>query len=446
MTSTGSGTASRERTGSLQWILAAALAGLFIGLFVPITAVLMRPNEKPQAVLKENRVQGRVGDSVTLDASLSHVPNRPDARLRVEWLDTSNRVLLPAGVDPEGARARLLVVHGVAAGEREIILRVTHTSRCHRFAKLWISPTYCEVSDEARAHLDFRPADCKPGRGLPADELVLEGARLIGSNDRDAECRLVLPQLIVTNGHSLEIRDTVPVEAAAGGSRIVAFRAAPPNAASGAAGVGSPNAIDGQPGAEGGNGAFGQPGQEGRDAGPIVIVAPSLLGQLSIENNGQAGGRGGIGGRGGQGGKGGNTMMASATKCDRLAEAQAGGRGGASGRGGVGGRGGNAGKVRMEVTRPVASPNRVTISADGGAGGAGGPAGYPGRGGKGGFGVTRVSCPSLADGPEGPEGERGSTGPMGATGAPAAITVRDGNEDRSRQPGHRTIVNLPVSP
>jgi hypothetical protein len=442
MTSIGENTAL-GRTTRLFWILAASLGGLVVGLVLPVAAVIMYPNEKPQALLKQDRMRSRVGDFVVLDASPSKVSNRADARLRIEWTDTSNRLLLPTGIDPEGPNARLLTVYGTAPGEREIVLRVTNTSRCHRLAKFALSSTYCEVSDETRARVDFRP-DCKPGPGLPADELVLDGARVIGAGDLNADCRLILPKLIVTNGNRLEIREDVPIETAAGGSRIVAFRSAAANGAAGGAGIDSPRASDGQPGADGGVGTPGQVGANGRDSGPVVIVASALHGQLNIENTGQAGGRGGIGGRGGQGGRGGNTLMASVNNCDRLIEAQSGGKGGASGLGGSGGRGGNAGPVRIELTRPVVSPNRVAISADGGAGGPGGPPGYPGRGGKGGFGVTRTACPPASDGPDASPGQSGATGSASQVGSPAAISVLDGPKDRSQGPGPGTVVSLPI--
>src|ERR1043166_8407921 len=260
----------------LYWVAAAAASGLAVGLLVPISAVLMWPNEKPQALLKETHVQGRVGETVTLDASSSSVPNRPDARLRFEWSDSSGHLLLPLGIDPEGAGSRVLVISGVAVGEREVILRVTNASRCHRFARLWMSPTACEASDETRAVVEFRPADCKPAEGLPSEELMLESARVIGAQHRNAECRLVLPKRIVTNGHSLEIRDQVPIVAAAGGSRIVAFTGEQAKGAAGTPGSDAPQARDGVLGVDAGNGGVGQNGQAGRDAGPITIVAPAL--------------------------------------------------------------------------------------------------------------------------------------------------------------------------
>jgi hypothetical protein len=443
MTPTGEKSGALKPLKVLLWMAAAALSGLATGVALSLAAIVVYPNEKPQALLKQDRMRSRVGETVVLDASPSKVLNRPEARLRIDWMDASDRLLLPAGVDPEGANARVLTVYGTSPGEREIVLRVTNTSRCHRLAKFALPPRYCEASDEVRARVDFRP-ECKSGAGLPVDELVLDSARVIGANELNTECRLVLPKLIVTNGHRLEIREEVPLETAPGGSRIIAFRAPAPNGAAGAAGTDGPRASEGQPGTDGGAGTAGQIGPNGRDAAPVVIVSSALSGQLAIENTGQAGGRGGIGGRGGQGGRGGNTLMASVSNCDRLIEAQPGGKGGASGPGGNGGRGGNAAPVQIEFARPVVSPSKLTVSADGGAGGAGGPPGYPGRGGKGGFGVTRAACPPAADGPDAVAGQPNASGSAGQAGSAAALAVRDGSRDRSQSAGSGTAVSLPT--
>jgi hypothetical protein len=439
-------TAGPERKGRLWWVTAAAVLGLSIGLFAPLAAVLVRPNEKPTAILKDSRMMVRRGHSVTVDATLSHVPNRPDARLRFEWSDPEDHLLSPAMVDAEGPAAQSLVVYGVDAGPREIILRVTHTSRCHRFARLWMSAVPCEVSDEARAFLYVRPANCRPGSRMPADELILEDARVIRAEDRDGECRLVLPKLIVTNGHRLEIRDEVPVETPEGGTRIIGFREGAANAGVSVAGTDAGRARDGQVGIDGGNGSVGGDGQNGRDAGPVVMVAPTLIGHLSIENNGQGGGRGGIGGRGGLGGRGGNAIMGSVNACDRLISAQAGGKGGTSGAGGPGGRGGNAGEVRIEFTQSVAPPHRLTVAADGGGSGPGGPTGYQGRGGIGGFDAAGVACAAGPDGPAGQDGQRGPSGSAGPMGAAARISVRNGAEESSRPPDQGRTVSLPNPP
>lgn len=425
-----------------RWIAAAAGAGLVVGLAGPLVAVLALPNEKPRAALVETILQGKVGETLLLDGSPSGVPNRPGATLRFDWLDEEGRLLLPPGVDPIGASGRTLEVHGAATGERQIILRVTNASRCHRFARLWLPMAACEASAEVKARIEFHPAQCSPGPGLP-DELVLDGPRTLGVADRNADCRLKLPRLIVTEGHRLEIRDVVPLEAASEGSRIMAFRSAPPHSAAGSPGSDPPPAAAGQPGGDALGGGAGHTGTAGRNADEIIIVVQAFRGDLSIENSGQAGGRGGLGGRGGQGGRGGSAEFAPGDRCDVRVPARSGGRGGAGGNGGEGGRGGKAGAVRVETLQAIAGPWKLTIAADGGVGGNGGPSGYPGLGGQGGYGVTRAGGCTQPDGPTGADGPQGAPGAKGATGTPGAITIRSGLPERSIPPRQGTVVTLP---
>src|ERR1700724_2781485 len=208
---------------ALGLIVSCAVA-LIVGALVAAALVYLRPNQAPLANLRETEIIARVGQRVELNGSLSVVPGQPDARLRFDWLDEDGYQLRPVGIDPYGNEARQIEVRGLVPGERRIVLRVTNAPRCHRLSNLWLSPAGCEKSSDAVAHILFVPeGPC--GNGLP-NELVLAGPREIGVADRTAQCRLVLPRLIVTNGHELKIHYEGVIEVATGGTQIIAFREA----------------------------------------------------------------------------------------------------------------------------------------------------------------------------------------------------------------------------
>src|SRR5262249_59680343 len=96
--------------------------------------------------------------------------------------------------------------------------------------------------------------------------------------------------LIVTNGYELKIQIDGPIDAAVGGTRIIAFRERDkaPAGRAGAAGQKFFYAEAGQPGRNGGVGARGETGAPGRSAGLIVIQAESLSNALPIEYAGHA--------------------------------------------------------------------------------------------------------------------------------------------------------------
>jgi hypothetical protein len=455
------GTMRSRFTIAVALFAAGIVGGLAIGMFGPVLRILLDPNRAPVAgILPMHDIQAQVGERVLLNASPSAVPGRAKARLRFEWFDAEGDFrLLPAGIDPESDQAKQLEIYGATPGERRITLRVTNMSRCHIFTNLRLSPEQCEKSGEEVAHITFvgtdpgdpgprdpgprdagrhdpdprgtdtvaDPQPCRPGRGLPADKLVLDGPRTIGAEDRNADCRLVLPGLIVTNGFELRVKDEAAVAAAAGGTRIVAFQDAPPRATAGSAGARGAN---GQADKEGGAGGAGEQGRTGRNAGLIVIDATRLSGALSIDNTGQAGGQGGIGGRGGIGGNGGRgtSSVVRGSACDRPAQnGLRGGNGGNGGPGGPGGVGGNGGDVRIKLAQAIAAPGGVVVHAGGGAGGAGGPGGFQGFAGDGGLaGSNDAPCPAAQKGEAGQQGLPGLSGTAGSRGVPGVFELKAG--------------------
>jgi hypothetical protein len=438
---------------------AGIVGGLAIGAFGPVLRILLDPNRAPVAgILPMHDIQAQVGERVLLNASPSAVPGRAKARLRFEWFDADGDFrLLPAGIDPESDQAKQIEIYGATAGERRITLRVTNMSRCHIFTNLGLSPQHCETSGEEVAHITFvgpdpddpgprdlphdaNPPDpaphgtagpCLPGRGLPSDKLVLEGGpRAIGADDRNADCRLVLPGLIVTNGFELRIKDDAAIAAAVGGTRIVAFQDAPPRATAGSAGARGANGLAEKEGGAGGAGGAGEQGRTGRNAGLIAIEAARLSGVLTIDNSGQPGGQGGIGGRGGIGGNGGRgaSSIARGSACDRPAQnGLRGGNGGNGGPGGPGGIGGNGGDVRIKLAQPIAGPDGVVVHAGGGPGGAGGPGGFQGFAGEGGLPASNdAPCPAAQKGEAGQQGLPGLSGAAGSRGVPGVFELKAG--------------------
>jgi hypothetical protein len=452
----------RSHLGTVAALLAAGLAvGLLIGLFAPVLRILMfDPNVKPVAVLVNEELRAQVGERIFLNGALSAVPGHPESRLRFEWFDTDGDFrLLPAGIDPEGPAARLLEIYGAGPGERRITLRVTNTSRCYMFGRVGLSPRLCEKSGEQIAHITFAgeperpppapqpriqpeqpspqppapqtPPPCRPGGGgLPVDRLVLDGPRVINADNRNADCRLVLPALIVTNGFPLRIEYQGAVEAGPGGTRIVAFQneaAYDPRTMQGPAGSHGSDG-EGTPGTHGGPGMQGRPGA---NAGAIVIEASRLSGSLAIDDSGQTGGRGGTGGRAGNGGRGvsGASAIGRGAVCERPAgNGMRGGDGGRGGPGGGGGAGGNGGEVRITLAQPVAAPDRLTVRSDGGQGGVGGGGGAFGFQGDGGHaGTSEAPCPAAQPGEKGQPGSLGPAGQAGSRGAPGASELKAGN-------------------
>jgi hypothetical protein len=442
---------ARSRVRAVAVLLPAGLAGGFaIGLFAPVLRILLfDPNVRPVAVLANEELQARVGERVILSAALSGVPGHSEARLRFEWFDADGDFrLLPTGIDPESPAARQLEIYGASPGERRVTLRVTNTSRCYMFRNLGLSPQLCEKSGEQVAHITFtgteeperpqrdpdRPSPpqppCRPGgSGLPADKLVIDTPRVINADNRNADCRLMLPALIVTNGYPLRIDFQGAVEAAAGGTRIVAFQDEAPY---------DPSTMQGAPGAHGsngegtpgGNGGPGVQGRSGANAGAIMIEASRLSGVLAIDNSGQTGGKGGTGGRAGNGGLGvsGASSVVRGTVCERPSQnGLRGGNGGNGGPGGAGGSGGNGGDVRITLAEPVAAPARLTVRTNGGQGGAGGSGGFYGNAGYGGYaGRSDAPCPPAQPGENGRAGSLGPRGPAGSRGAPGVFEFKAG--------------------
>ncbi len=426
---------------------AGIVGGLAIGMLGPVLRILLDPNRPPVAgILPMHDIQAQVGERVLLNASPSAVPGRAKARLRFEWFDADGDFrLLPPGVDPESDQAKQLEIYGATPGERRITLSVTNTSRCHIFANLGLSPEHCEKSGEEVAHITFVGADpgdpdprgvdpgagpqpCRPGRGLPADKLVLDGPRAIGADDRNPDCRLVLPGLIVTNGFELRVKDEAAVAADAGGTRIVAFQDAPPRATAGSAGARGANGQAEREGGAGGAGGAGEQGRTGRNAGLIVIEAARLSGVLTIDNSGQAGGQGGIGGRGGIGGNGarGASSIARGSAC-AAQNGLRGGNGGNGGPGGPGGNGGNGGDVRIKLGRAIAPPDGVVVRAGGGPGGAGGLGGFPASAGDGGASWNNDPlCQAAQKGQDGQPGLPGLSGTAGSRGVPGVFELKAG--------------------
>lgn len=217
----------------------------------------------------------------------------------------------------------------------------------------------------------------------------------------------------------------------------------------------------GNHGADGGDGAPGLPGKDAgtgntKDAPParhapkftlVALEVEAQLGShLTIDFDGQNGGRGGRGQNGGDGGNGmggrdGETDpdWPSADDCERQpGNGGNSGSGGAGGAGGRGGNGGNAGEItiistQQEITTGPLVSGKVTYVHDGGDGGEGGLGGIGGKAGlfpgKPGF-KTSACDPATsgaggADGspagfPNGP-GSPDLQGPPGAAGQPAAF-------------------------
>ena len=207
----------------------------------------------------------------------------------------------------------------------------------------------------------------------------------------------------------------------------------------------------GAAGGSGGNGVGGSKGTMGRDAPKFSLVVleveAGLVSHLTIDFDGQNGGRGGRGQNGGAGGNGmggrdGDTDpdWPSADDCER--QPGSGGNSGNGGDGGPGGpcgNGGRAGDITIwstndQITTGPLISGKVTYVNDGGSGGEGGLGGVGGKAGlfAGKPGFKTSACDAASSGGVGSDGQPGGlpNGPgsldtIGSTGAHgAAATVK----------------------
>jgi IPT/TIG domain len=211
-------------------------------------------------------------------------------------------------------------------------------------------------------------------------------------------------------------------------------------------GQGSPHGADGGDGA---NGAKGHTGSGGKNAPNFTILALEVdIGvgdNLTIDFDGQNGGKGGKGQTGGDGGDGmgGRDGVSDTTwpgtGCDRQpGNGGNGGDGGFGGDGGDGGAGGRAGSITVVSTAPNISGSGVFLGGkiyyvndggDGGEGGKGSRGGKKGSWGK--KGKKTSECDEAENGTEGEgflsvEADKGSAGPHGGGGSLAFEAVKTG--------------------
>ncbi|GMQ83349.1 MAG: hypothetical protein BMS9Abin06_0082 [Gammaproteobacteria bacterium] len=214
----------------------------------------------------------------------------------------------------------------------------------------------------------------------------------------------------------------------------------------------NPNGNNGAPGNPGGDGNIGQPGSPGLNAPRFTLVALEVVvgvgGNLTIDFDGQNGGKGGKGQEGGDGGSGMGGRDGKSdtswpgTGCDRQpGNGGNGGDGGDGGRGGDGGDGGAAGRITLIssadalATGPFFSGNMHYVN-DGGSLGEGGSGGRGGRGsGQGGKPGQKTSeCSEANDGVSGQDGvpdsleaANANTGGNGSNGAGSSVMPIDLN-------------------
>jgi hypothetical protein len=192
----------------------------------------------------------------------------------------------------------------------------------------------------------------------------------------------------------------------------------------------------GQPGAQGNLGGNGQSAPGTLTVVALEVEVIGLTSHLSIDWDGQGGGKGS---RGQQGGKGGNGMAGreggtesswGSESCTRGAgDGGRGGDGGPGGPGGPGGRGGNAGDIYIISNTANISGSGVLVGGSisyvndggsGGGGGRGGPGGERGTPGK--KGPRNSPCDAGDPGEQGERGADSSTdGAVGAMGAAARV-------------------------
>lgn len=256
------------------------------------------------------------------------------------------------------------------------------------------------------------------------------------------EYHVVCRKLVIQGGH--EAKDFTPCSPddpghAYSGNNVITWKDrltsaadggnfAPPKAANGTShnqsvwsdvGQGSPHGADGGGGADGSPGPQGGPG---RSAPPFSLLAFDVdVGagdHLTIDFDGQNGGKGGKGQEGGDGGDGmGGRDGDSDTTwpgegCDRQpGNGGDGGPGGRGGTGGTGGTGGNAASITVVSTPANIAGTGVFLGThihyvnDGGDGGQGGKGTIGGTGGKGGHkGAKTKYCDETVAGEHGDHG------------------------------------------
>ena len=201
---------------------------------------------------------------------------------------------------------------------------------------------------------------------------------------------------------------------------------------------------NGRDGGTGATGAQGQVGGAGADApGQLTLVAleVEIVGpgsHLTLDWDGQAGGKGGRGQEGGQGGdgmggrEGGVESSWGSESCTRGAgDGGRGGNGGRGGDGGNGGKGGAAGAIFVLTTQANRIGSGAFVSGDisyvndGGSGGDGGLVGAGGqRGAPGKKGPRNSPCDAGDAGEQGDPGPNGSNpGGVGAPGSGGALDL-----------------------
>jgi hypothetical protein len=164
-------------------------------------------------------------------------------------------------------------------------------------------------------------------------------------------------------------------------------------------------------------------GDPGRSAGPVIIEAATLSGNiLTIENIGEDGMKGADGPSGQPGPAGHQGTQRDWNPwngCIGGSNGTPGGQGGDGGNGGAGGNGGSGGTIIINVKggfTPSGTPRLEMTVIGGQAGGPGGP-GAGGSGGPGGAGAPGTSyCGGTGPGPMGQPGRSGLQGVPGATG------------------------------
>ena len=281
------------------------------------------------------------------------------------------------------------------------------------------------------------------------DEIhFLNNGRLIFTPDKAREGRycssyaVVCRKLIVTGGHkpgSLNPCGPDDPGQEYAGNNVITWKGRLQSAGSG---LGKAKAADGDSfdrndwsgadnpsdrhGLPGGTGHAGEKGNVGKDGdlapGSLTVVALEVVldgaGHLSLDWDGQTGGRGGDGQPGGDGGNGmggrdGKTESSwGSESCARATgNGGRGGDGGSGGEGGNGGVGGKAGDVFVISTHGNISgtggfvSGNITYVLDGGTGGAGGKGGRGGSPGLGGrAGAKGSACDAADDGDSGNEG------------------------------------------
>ncbi|OUR98072.1 hypothetical protein A9Q81_11950 [Gammaproteobacteria bacterium 42_54_T18] len=253
---------------------------------------------------------------------------------------------------------------------------------------------------------------------------------------KNADC--ILPKSITTNGYNLDILCDEVI--ASDTSIVTGFKKAKPANNNGKSKDGTKGTDGtGEKGVNGVDGISGVSGSDGNNSGRILIEANSLVGNLSINNLGQAGGDGGQGGSGGHGGKGGQGKAAKGVDCVNLVVGKVcnckggpgrggkGGDGGDAGVGGAAGSGGDSGNISVNLG---STDGIITILARGGSEGKPGMPGTSGDKGQGGAEGVLHGCDSANRvGSSGIDGITSTKGAVGSLGKNGMIKLRiDGKE------------------